>query len=340
MSKGNKLVFDNVKLKGEDEPYHNGAEVIPQERTWLEFIVTDEPPDVPAIVSIHNIPVCTVGNHSHIIGKKKSRKTLFITWLISNYSGDFSKVLICDTEQGRKHVWKIRDRIYRLTGHYITILSLRGLSPQDRCNTIQQAIEDGGFELVVVDGIRDLLSNINDPDQCTQLVTWVESMTVTHNLHMINVLHMNKTDTNARGHLGTELLNKAECTIELELDEKAECTIVKCESSRDIPFESFAFTHNVDGLPEIVSMPIKGQTMTDAERKERLQYVFEDELLKYHDLVDGIKTHFAVGKSKAENLVAEFLRLSWIVKNGRDRSPDAVYKLMVGALKGGKTVTL
>ncbi len=95
------------------------------------------------------------------------------------------------------------------------------------------------FKIIIIDGVRDLLSNINDPDQSTELLTWLERITTTKDVHIINVLHMNKTDTNARGHLGSELLNKAEITIELELDERSNCTTVKCESSRDTPFSVF-----------------------------------------------------------------------------------------------------
>jgi hypothetical protein len=133
-------------------------------------------------------------------------------------------------------------------------------------------------------------------------------------------------------------LNKAEITIELELDEKANCTLVKCESSRDIPFETFAFTHDEQGLPQLVSVPIKGQSLSDFEQKERLQFVFESELLKRSEVIEGIKTHFEVGSSKADKLLGQFMRIGWIVKNGKDRSPDAVYKLMVSVLKPANRV--
>lgn len=296
---------------------------------WRKYLIIEEPPEEPVLIRIGNAPVCTPYNHSLVIGKKKSRKSLFLTYLISLYTGDLSTdILVCDTEQGKKHVWKHRDRIYRLTGAYVDVLSLRGLSPSERKAVIKEAVEAGKYKIVIIDGIRDLLSNINDADQCTELITWVESLTVNHGLHIINVLHQNKTDNNARGHIGSELLNKAEMTIEIELDEKANCSMVKCESSRDIPFESFAFTHNEASLPEVVSVPIKGQTMTDEERKTLLVYVFEDEQLRYADLLEGIKIHFKVGNSRAEQLIGEFKRLQWIINNGKPRSKDAVYKLI------------
>lgn len=302
---------------------------------WKEYLITEKPEDLPVFIHIQNTPIATSGNHSLIIGKKKSRKTLFLIWLVVQYirnGGNADDILICDTEQSKKHVWKVRERIYKMTGEWVKIISLRGLNPAERREVIAGAVDENNFKVVVIDGIRDLLSNINDPDQCTGLVTWIEHLTVSKNLSIINVLHQNKTDNNARGHLGSELLNKAEVTIELELDEKANCTIVRCESSREKPFESFAFTHGTEDLPEVVSMPVKGKMMTESDQKKRLQYVFDDGQLKYKEVMAGIMQHFDVGENKAGALKATFERNGWIVKNGKDKSPDTVYKLMATTL--------
>ena len=299
---------------------------------WKDYLVTQEPEDLPPLLKIGESPVWTTGNHSLIIGKKKSRKTLFLTWLIGEFkkqSGNLNEVLIVDTEQGKKHVWKSRDRIFKLTKQYVHSLTLRGINTEERKDIIEQAIKEGKFKVVLIDGIRDLLGNINDPDQCTDLVIWIEKLTVTYGLHIVNILHQNKTDTNARGHIGSELLNKAEITIELELDEKAKCTLVKCESSRDIPFESFAFTHNDQDLPELVSMPINGKALPDIEQKKRLAFVFEDAALKYNEVIEGIRNHFEAGIVAAKKIKAECERKGWIVKSGKDNSPDTVYKLMI-----------
>lgn len=306
----------------------------PQETTYKKFLVTKKPVDILPLLVFVTAPIWTQGNHSLIIGKKKSRKTLFIVYLINEYikqGGLIEDILICDTEQGTKHVWKVRERIFRMTGQWINILALRGLNLSDRKRIIEEAIKDNSFKVVVIDGIRDLLSNINDPDQSTDLIILIEHFTVTYNLHVVNILHQNKTDNNARGHLGSELLNKAEITIELELDEKAGCTVVKCESSRDIPFEPFAFTHNADELPEIVSMPSNGQSFTESDQKHRLKNVFNEQQLKYQEAIDGIKEYFKLGTNKAGHLLADYIIKGWIVKNGKDRHPDTVYKLMINA---------
>jgi hypothetical protein len=310
----------------------NGKQLPPPKLDWRDFLVVDEPPAEIPLISITGAPVATAGNHSLVVGKKKSRKSLFLSWLLSQYKGDISgEAMHFDTEQGKHHVWKGKDRTQRLTGYHVRTFCLRGKSPAERKQIIEDAIvqSEPKPKMIIIDGIRDLTSNINDPDQTSELITWVEKLTLDHGVHIINVLHLNKTDNNPRGHLGTELQNKAEVTIELELDEQAGCTVVKCESSRDVPFETFAFTHNADGLPEIVTTPIKGKVISDTERRTRLRAVFEGEALKYSDALDGIKVHFQVGLNKAGHLLADFQRAGWVVKNGKDRAPDTVYKLMI-----------
>jgi hypothetical protein len=298
---------------------------------WRNYLITEKPTEPPPLLSIGTIPVLIQENHSLIIGKKKSRKTLFIVWLVNEYlkqGGGIDHVLICDTEQGKMQVWKIRDKIFRMTGHYVNTLSLRGKSPEERRDIIKQAVEESTFKIVFIDGIRDLLKNINDPVECTDLITWCEALITTYNIHIVNILHQNKNDNNARGHLGTELLNKAYITFELELDEQAGCTTVKCESGRDIPFKTFAFTHNADELPEVVSLPVKGKVLTESDQKERLRYVFEDGPIKYRAVIENIMQQFKVGKTIAGQLLAEYTRKNLIMKSGKDHSPDTVYKLL------------
>ncbi len=301
---------------------------------WRALQIVSEPAEQTPLLTIGRAPIATAGNYSLVIGKKKSRKTLFLTWLVSQYDGNSANdFLLFDTEQGTRHVWKVMDRIKQLTGKSIGVFYLRGKSPAERKSIIETVVLEYSTrpKVVIIDGIRDLLSNINDPDQVSDLLTWLEKLTLDQNLHVVNVLHQNKTDNNARGHLGSELLNKSEITIELERDEKADCTIVKCESSRDIPFESFAFRHNEKGLPEIVGLPTGGKVLPEDEKKSRLRFVFTDLgiLLAYSDLTEGIKQHFNVGVSKAKGMVAEFNRNGWIVKSGIERSKNVVYKCMI-----------
>lgn len=326
-----KTIEDIEFLKKNSIPKNNEAHI---KELWEQTLILEAPAEEPPLIMIEDTPIVIPGNHTLIVGKKKSRKTLFIVHLISLYlkanPTNASKVMIFDTEQGKSHVYALRMKIYQLCGLWVPVFFLRGRSPEDRQDFIEQTLKfwPNPPKLIVIDGIRDLMSNINDADESTELIVWLERLTLLHNVGVINILHLNKTDSNVRGHIGTELQNKTLCTIEMELDEKNGCTIVKCESARDKAFNTFAFTHGDKGLPEIVGTPVAGQIVSLDEKRRRLEAVFEDGPLKYKELKEEIQLHFEISINKAEKLITSFVREKLIMKSGKPRDPSTVYKLL------------
>src|SRR5690606_29945484 len=105
----------------------------------------------------------------------------------------------------------------------------------------------------IIDGSRDLVFDINSPEESTiisgQFMRWAE----VYDCHIMTVLHVNKGDGNARGHLGTELMNKSETVIKVDLNKdeggRIECTP---EFTRSEPFSPFAFDRDDHGIPHII----------------------------------------------------------------------------------------
>lgn len=56
---------------------------------------------------------------------------------------------------------------------------------------------------VVIDGIRDLMYDINNPSESVELINDLMRWSSMHDLHIHTVLHLNKGDDNTRGHIGT-----------------------------------------------------------------------------------------------------------------------------------------
>ncbi len=72
-------------------------------------------------------------------------------------------------------------------------------------------------------------------------------------IHIHTILHQNKGDENARGHIGTELNNKAETVLLVEKDKgDADISRVSAMHIRAMDFEPFAFRINDRALPELV----------------------------------------------------------------------------------------
>ena len=72
-------------------------------------------------------------------------------------------------------------------------------------------------------------------------------------IHIHTILHQNKNDEHARGHIGTELNNKAETVMQIEVDKNdTTISIVSVIHIRDKEFQPFAFHINQEALPELV----------------------------------------------------------------------------------------
>ena len=142
-------------------------------------------------------------------------------------------------------------RILRLAGlpidrepEYLRFSHLRAIAdPNERREIIRYAIYNTpNVGLVVIDGIRDLMLDINNSTEATKLVGDLMQWTSEQNIHIQTVLHLNKGDDNARGHIGTELNNKAETVLQITKDNTLpERSIVAPAIIRSKPFDKFAF---------------------------------------------------------------------------------------------------
>lgn len=295
--------------------------------------------------------LATLGNFSLVIGKAKSRKSFLITLFIAalatkeiildclhgtTYS-DQDQVLYFDTEQSKYHVQKAFKRICRLIGidvpTNIHAYFLRGLKPLDRRNEIEKVINSrNDVAFVVIDGIRDLVTSINDEEQATEIASWLLRITQEKNIHIVTVLHQNKNDSNARGHLGTELVNKAETTLSVtKSDQDKEISIVEAEYCRDKEPEPFAFEINDFGIPQIA----ENWSVRTSKKNERFDVnelddfnnfkVLKEALsngkeLSYAELVRQVKLAFKsvfkkpIGDNKAKDLITYYKNQNWLIQ--------------------------
>ena len=95
--------------------------------------------------------------------------------------------------------------------------------------------------------------DINSPSESTDLINLLMRWSSGYNLHIHTVLHLNKGDDNTRGHIGTELNNKAETVLQItKSTQDGNISEVKAAHIRDRDFEPFAFRINDSALPEVV----------------------------------------------------------------------------------------
>lgn len=314
-----------------------------------------EIPEPPVFCRIGSSPSMTAGNFSLLIGKAKSGKTFFLGSLVGSLLNNSIQlnviignlpeskrfVLYFDTEQSAFHASRTIKRICTLVGinspDNLLAYGLRPLTPSERLSYIEEKIsQTENIGLVVIDGVRDLLTKgINDEEEATSLTSKFLKLTSDYAIHIILLLHENKNDGNARGHIGTELVNKAETTISVTKDKKNDVFIVTCLYSRDIAHDDFAFTIK-DGLPISSDLPkgvqTKGkspQLISDQEHLKVLEAIYkENGKLNRQMLSDKIKHEFGhiFGNNKCREFIDLYLERKWIERQRLSINVFYVYK--------------
>ena len=308
----------------------------------------------------------THGNFSLVKGKAKSKKSFFINMAIAAAVGKgllqnklrsllkdgFNQVLYFDTEQSKYHVQRAVKRICTQIDvdipNNLNTYGLRKSSPSERLKLAEYAIENTpSLGFVVIDGIRDLITSINDEAEASNIASNLLKWTEEFNIHIIVVLHENPGSDKARGHIGTELMNKAETVIALQVDKYDESvSSVSAGFCRNKAFKPFAFTITDDGLPKIIEdyvIPSNSKKAFDVlmlnpiDKFQVLEKVFENgEGFQHSELVNQIKIVLDIrykdtkgkGQSKIKQLITESKNEGWLFQNG-NRQPYRLGTLSV-----------
>ena len=106
--------------------------------------------------------------------------------------------------------------------------------------------------LVIIDGIADLVSDVNNLEESNLCVQKIMKWSAELNCHIVTVIHSNFGSDKPTGHLGSFLEKKTETQIQLEANTvNTDLVTVKCKRSRGFSFETFSFKVNEKGLPEV-----------------------------------------------------------------------------------------
>lgn len=302
----------------------------------------------------------SMGDFSLVIGKAKSKKTFCISMFLASMAkngltqerikGDLhpdkNRVIFFDTEQSEYYVQKVFHRVCEILGSTpdnFDAYCLRKFTPGERLQLIDTAIQsipDLGF--VAIDGIRDLVTSINDEEEATKIASYILKWTQEKQIHIIAALHQNKGDLNARGHLGTELVNKAQTVLSVSRDpNNKNISIVEAEYCRDSEPETFAFYVDEEGLPQLMTDFVPNLLQKGGRPKKDLP---QDTASKFHwdflrevfkdlpqpngtTIKNCIISRFDIGTNKAGEYLTYYEKEGWIKKEGKKNSPKSFFTL-------------
>ena len=199
----------------------------------LRITQDKELPPMHFLFRIFGKPCFPRGELVAVTGKAKSGKTLFNSLLMAccvncevlqvqrpPEEGDGScpcqpvRCLWYDTEQSEQSTQDIlKNRILRMIegDNNFDIFNVRCLHYEERMRLFLTAVRKYRPALVVLDGVRDLLADINDGIRAQEVVEDLMKLAQETDCCLVCVLHQNKgaEDRNPRGWIGTELMNKA-----------------------------------------------------------------------------------------------------------------------------------
>ena len=102
--------------------------------------------------------------------------------------------------------------------------------------------------------------DINNAGESVEVINRMMEWSSRYDLHIHCVLHLNKGDNNVRGHIGTEMSNKAETVLVIsKSNENPGISEVHALHIREKEFKPFAFTINETGLPVIAEVHSFGE---------------------------------------------------------------------------------
>jgi len=216
------------------------------------------------VMSLGGSPIFTAGDISAIVGNPGSRKTMFCTLLAAGYltkgkqpttnnpitdvEDDPTGVLLwIDTEQNQFKAAQVARRVAKMIegagdpGRMVMI-TLREYEPITRLKITAQAIERYRPRFVLLDGVADLINDVNNIDESAALTQWLMATSTKYDCHICSVIHSNIGDPvmKPRGHAGANILRKAVTVFRLQNDATSDVTNVDTVKCREKTPSAFA----------------------------------------------------------------------------------------------------
>ena len=237
------------------------------------------------------------------------------------FLGHPPKVLYVDTEMEKLSSAKVLRRVHWLCnqdmnmpfpGDRFSVLWLKNMPSNDgvavhrkRYDLIRLAVDAIQPDVVFVDGLRDLLSSINDEESITKILNDFGSLAEERNINIWMALHQNPSRKNdddeakMRGWAGTEFGNKVSDTL-VSIKSKTANGVtftVKQQDARDKDMDDWKFEITEDagalGVPRIIT---NGPNLSSKSKEQPIY----DEPAQIREWIEQAKEMYQWPMTRAE----------------------------------------
>lgn len=238
-----------------------------------EIDFNNPPAKAQEIISAGDVPLGTQGNILCITGGEGTGKSNYVAALVAgsirpeniqvdtlginvHENNKHKAVLLYDTEQSEVQLFKNVSNLLKRAKQpekpeELKAFCLTGMSRKERLQAIVQSMDKfhyqySGIQLVVIDGIADLVHSANDEAESLRVVDELYRLAGIYQTCIVCVLHYVPNGLKLRGHLGSELQRKSAAILSIELDNEPTVSVVKALKVRegsplDVPLMLFSW---------------------------------------------------------------------------------------------------
>jgi KaiC/GvpD/RAD55 family RecA-like ATPase len=268
-----------------------------------------EAPEEVFLYEFSGTPCFPRGDLTTVTGPAKSGKTYFVSMLMAAgasakpFDDDGGgqtlmrireeplKVLWYDTEQSRYTTKRILvDRVGKMISltpspspkgegnmHFpderFYVFNVRNRSVQERVEYLTQAIEAYRPDVCIIDGIADLLEDINSGPASLEVMQRLLAMAITYDCNITSIIHLNRSGEkqNLRGWIGTVMVQKSYELFNCNQDNKSSLFTVELTFSRRFRKNKMCFAIDDNGLPTSCDANWQSDCEQQTSKEHRMQ---------------------------------------------------------------------
>lgn len=243
-------------------------------------------------VTIQHKTILTLGSLLVLTGKPKARKTTFLhaflsagilrdsIWTIRvELPPERPEIVLIDTEQSIFDLINSLKRIEPIIRKPIaeipnfSVYSARSFDVEQITNLIETICKNNPkIGLIALDGLIDLVNDINDVRESKQAITFIKKICDNYNVAIVGIIHQNKGTNFSLGHLGAFASRFAQSELSIEKNDDNNSSTMKSTYLRSAdeftPIE-IAFDESRGVYDEISNVNFRSTT-NDLQTIERI----------------------------------------------------------------------
>jgi hypothetical protein len=292
------------------------------------------------VLTIQNKTILTLGAFLVLTGKPKARKTTFLHAIIStlinsvdiwtiqgHLQPDKNKVVLIDTEQSKFDLFHSLTRLSNNLNCKLSEVKNFDVytARSGDVSTIKKLIveickREPKTAVICIDGLIDLVDDINDVKQAKQTINFLKEIADTYNVALISIIHQNKGNNYSLGHLGSFAgrFAQSELSIEKTDDGTSVLKAFMLRSAGDINPIEIRFNEYENKYQSINEQ----HHQQDYQHQPNYELNIIDELFKnqpyftYSDFTEKIKDKYNCTTYKAQKqVIPNLFKLNLIKKN-------------------------